>query len=136
MALEGLSSIEGDLIIGPSYQLINLAQLGSVVRIGGDLRVEGNWRLRGLFMGRLAHLGGELIVEDNSGLVALVFPSLVESGKVRIVRNGSLERVDLSSLESAGPKGTVSGASLEEVKAPLRIQRLTEDAAENAAKGS
>ncbi|MCP4449143.1 MAG: hypothetical protein GY811_27990 [Myxococcales bacterium] len=136
VSFEGLTVIEGDLVIGPSYQLDNLSALGDMVRIAGDLRVEGNWRLRGAFFGKLQSVGGRIRVIHNIGLVALVLPNLHTFGALEVSANRNLERIDLSRLEAAGPMGTVSGPSLREVLAPERVEWRQKPAAEIGAKGS
>ncbi len=118
--LEGLTSIEGDLIVGPSYQLNNLASLGSVVRIGGDLRLERNWRLQGLYMGALEFVGGDIRVEGNVGLVACVLPKLRSVSALEVGNNRNLERLDLSGLDEEGPDLVVRGRKLRSVMAPAR----------------
>jgi hypothetical protein len=141
-ALEGatdfakLASIEGDLIVGPSYQLTNLSSLSSVVRIGGRLHVEGNWRLQGLFLGALQSVAGAIEVRDNTGLKNCALHSLRTFGALHIQGNRNLERVDLTGLEAEGPQGFVEGPALQEVLAPDRIRQRENPSPETRAKGS
>jgi len=131
-----LISIEGDLVVGPSYQLTNLSSLSSVVRIGGRLHVEGNWRLQGLFLGALQSVMGAVEVRDNSGLKNCALQSLRIFGALNIRGNRNLERVDLSGLEVEGPEGSVEGRALQEVLAPGRIRHRQKPSPETRAKGS
>ena len=131
-----LTSIEGDLIVGPSYQLSNLSSLSSVVRIGGRLQVEGNWRLQGLFLGALQSVAGAVEVRDNSGLKNCALQSLQTFGALHIQGNRNLERVDLSGLKPEGAEGSVEGPALQEVLAPGRIRQLKKPSPETRAKGS
>ncbi len=133
---EALGSVQGSLIIGPSYKLSNLSSLGSVVRITGDLRVEGNWRLQGLFLGSLTQVAGAVEIRDNSSMATCSLHKLRSFGALYIERNRKLERVDLSGLEANGPGGVVSGPALGDVLGPQRIRQRENATAETRAKGS
>ena len=134
--LQGLVSVEGDLVIGPSYQFIDASALSSLERVGGTLRVAENWRLQGLFLGSLQTVGGALEVVDNASLATCALHTLRSFGALRIEGNRQLQRLDLSGLDEDGPVGAVGGPSLEDVLAPARIQRSPKASAETRAKGS
>ena len=136
IGLENLELVSGDLIVGPSYQLDNLSSLAALVKVGGDVRIEGNWRLGGVFLPGLETVGGRIAILNNSGLTNCAFARLRSFSGLEVVGNRSLQRVDLSSLDRDGAAGRVSGPSLSDVIAPPRIRWEKTSSAETRAKGS
>ena len=115
----GLQRVQGSVQIGPSYQLNNLASMSQLERIEGGLVVEGNWQLRGLFLGRLAYVAGGVRVSGNTQLQNLSLHGLVRLGGPLEVRdNPVLERIDLSLLREVPAGGHTSGKKLQEVLRP------------------
>lgn len=100
--LAALVQVRGDLVIGPSYQLNNLADLSSLQRIEGSLLVRNNMLLRGLFVGALEEVTGDLRVSGNSSLLSVSLHKLETIGGVLDLRrdNRALELVDLRGLRS------------------------------------
>ncbi len=134
--LEAVTRIDGDLVIGPSYQLTNLSGLASLREVSGDLRVEGNWRVSGLFLGKLERVGGAVAIHGNGELSTCALHTLRSFAELYIEGNSRLERVDLSGLPESGPGGMVGGKQLESVLAPARIDRELKAPTETPAKGS
>jgi hypothetical protein len=99
-----LVELRGDLVIGPSYQLDNLAALGKLQRIGGSLLVVDNMQLRGVFLGALRELALDLRISGNAALENVSLNRLRSiGGKLDLQRaNRALERVDLGALETLG----------------------------------
>jgi hypothetical protein len=99
-----LEVIRGDLVIGPSYQLNDLAALGTLRRIDGNLYIRGNMILGGVFLGALEWVGRDLQIEGNSSLRSVSLPQLRTIGGTLAIGedNRGLDRVDLSGLSSAG----------------------------------
>ncbi|HEU0029307.1 MAG TPA: hypothetical protein VFQ53_01655 [Kofleriaceae bacterium] len=96
-ALRRLQTIDGDLVIGPSVGLEDVA-LPEVVTITGTLRVIGNGNVHGVFLPKLARVAA-IEVDSNPALANLSLPSLaVVPGPVAILNNPELELVELSAL--------------------------------------
>jgi GAF domain-containing protein len=100
---ESLVELRGDLVIGPSYQLNNLAALGKLRSVQGALLIRDNMQLRGLFLGALEEVVGKLQISGNSELQNVSLHGLRSLGALDIqTTNRALERVDLSGLQSLG----------------------------------
>lgn len=98
--LNDLTFVGGDLVIGSSRDLENVAGLSRISSVGGDLLVANNWALSSLKgLSGVKSIGGDLRVlnsrglEEIGGLHALNFVG----GGVEIVDNPDL--VDCNSLE-------------------------------------
>ncbi len=99
-----LRYVEGDLVIGPSYQLRDISALGGLRRIGGSLRVQNNIGLGGVFLGALTEIGGDVRIEGNSALRTVSLHRLKSIGGALALAetNRALDRVDLSRLGFVG----------------------------------
>lgn len=96
-----LRLVHGDLVLGPSYQLNNLAELAGLRRIDGNLHVQNNMALGGLFLGAIEHIGGGLRIEGNTQLQTVSMHNLREIVDLLSLgeANRVLQRVDLSGLK-------------------------------------
>ena len=107
--LASLRAVRGSLAVGPGLHLASIEGLRALERVGGELRIASNPRLRGVFLPSLGEVGGSLSVEHNLSLETLSLHRVERvGGSLRVRDNASLIRVDLSELESLG-----GGASLE-----------------------
>ena len=98
--LETLERIEGDLVIGPSYQLDDTAALSRLRVVAGSVRITRNAVLSGVFLPNLVDIGGSLAVSFNPNLRRLSLPKWSSGGKGRhLEANPSLE----GDLEGQGP---------------------------------
>ncbi len=71
-SLDGLTSIEGDLVIERNGPLLDLEGLENVLSIGGNLKIYGNDSLTSLQgLDGIAELGGNLDVSSNFFLTSL-----------------------------------------------------------------
>jgi hypothetical protein len=96
-----LLEVQGNLVIGPSYQLNDISALAGVRRVRGSLRVQNNMALGGLFMGQLKDIGEDLWIGGNSGLRSISLHQLGSiGGQLALPKtNRVLDRVDLSGLK-------------------------------------
>lgn len=95
-ALARLEAIEGDLVVGPSVGLEELA-LPRLVRIRGKLRVTANGNLRGVFLPKL-EAAARVEIEDNVAVSTVALPRLARTDALVIRGDAELELVDLSAL--------------------------------------
>jgi hypothetical protein len=96
-ALHALTSITGDLVIGPTVnvQEVTLSELRSV---GGAIRVVANGVMQGLFLPRLEQTG-RIEIDGNVALTTISLPRLTGvHGALRITDNASLELIDAPAL--------------------------------------
>ncbi len=99
--LRELESIDGDLVVGPTVGIEEVA-LNRVTRITGAVRVQKNPSLRGLFLPRLEH-AGRIFVEDNGALTTIALPRIATIGGAMIISdNHALELVAAGELTSIG----------------------------------
>jgi hypothetical protein len=107
-ALRQLAVITGDLVIGPSVAVDELA-LGQLRSVTGAVHAVANGVLRGVFLPRLER-AGRIEIDGNPALATVSLPRLSEiHGALRITDNASLELVDLSSLVSIDQALVVTG---------------------------
>lgn len=99
--LAELTSIRGDLAIGPSFGLEEIA-LPKLARVGGTVRIVSNANLRGVYL-RALETAGAIDIGGN-GAVSTVSLGRLRSvaGAVTIVGNAQLEVVDAGSLVTVG----------------------------------
>jgi hypothetical protein len=125
-ALAPLESVDGDLIIGPTFDL-DVVSVDGLRRVGGALRIVSNGLATGVFLPRLEHAGsievagnvaiagvsmpalrqvdGDLVVEDNPGLEHLAAGALAEvGGIVRIDGNPALAAEQADALRERSPR--------------------------------
>jgi hypothetical protein len=121
-ALRALTTVTGDLVIGPTVAVTEVA-LGALRTVGGAVRVVGNGQLAGLYLPRLEH-AGRIEIDGNPALTTISLPRLqAVGGALRVTDNAVLEAVDLSALVSVERDAVISGApALSWLEAP-RLER-------------
>jgi len=108
-ALRALTTITGDLVIGPTVGVEHVT-LGELRTVGGTIRVASNGLLQGVFLPRLEH-AGRIEIDGNAVLTTLSMPRLVAvHGELRIVDNVNLELVDVSALAAIDQALVLAGA--------------------------
>jgi len=96
-ALRALTTIAGDLVIGPTVD-IEQVTLGELRTVTGAIRVASNGLLQGVFLPRLEH-AGRIEVDGNVVLTTLSMPRLAAvHGALRVTDNVSLEVIDVAML--------------------------------------
>jgi hypothetical protein len=97
-----LESIAGDLVVGPTVGIDEVA-FNALTNVGGAVRVSGgNPSLRGLFLPRLVE-AGRIAVEGNASLTTIALPRISDVlGAVVLVDNRALELVGAGELVSIG----------------------------------
>ncbi len=99
--LRGLETITGDLAVGPTVGMEELA-LPELREVGGTVRIESNGSLHGIFLPRLAR-AGRIEIEANAALTTISLPRLEAAlGSFLIVDNDALELIDIPVLASVG----------------------------------
>lgn len=107
-ALRGLAAVAGDVAIGPSVGIEEVA-LGELRTIGGTLHVANNGSLRGLYLPKLER-AGRIEIDGNVSLVTVSLPRLAGvDGAVAITDNADLEIVDAGELEAIGGALVIAG---------------------------
>jgi hypothetical protein len=106
--LGALTSVTGDLVIGPTTAIEDVA-LPALRTVGGAIRVVGNGTLQRLRLPALEQ-AGQVAIDGNPALATLAMPRLqVVRGAVRITDNAGLELVDLAALSSVDQELVVAG---------------------------
>lgn len=106
--LRTLETITGDLLIGPTVGMEELALL-ELREVGGSVRVVSNGSLRGMFLPRLER-AGRVSVEGNAALTTISLPRLqTVPGSLVITEDASLELIDLSALVTVGKDLVIAG---------------------------
>ncbi len=128
--LRGLETITGDLAVGPTIGMEEVA-LPELREIGGAMRIESNGSLHGIFLPRLAR-AGPIDIEANAALTTISFPRLEAAlGSFLILDNGALELIDIPVLASVSKDlviadnpelGLIEAGNLATVQ-ELRIER-------------
>lgn len=99
--LAELASISGDLAIGPSFGLEEIA-LPKLARVGGAVRIVSNANLRGVYL-RSLETAGAIEIGGNAAVSTVSLGRLQSvAGAVSIVGNAELEVLDASSLVAVG----------------------------------
>ncbi len=107
-SLTGLTSIDGDLVIGPTLAITTLS-LPAVTEVTGQVRIGGNGDLTGLFLPALTEAGA-VDISDDPSLVSLSAPALTAiHGPLTLVRLPALEVIDTSNLHAVGGALTLTG---------------------------
>jgi hypothetical protein len=107
-ALSALTTITGDLVIGPTVAIEDV-QLRGLRTVDGAIRVVGNGLLRGLYLPRLERAGA-IAIDGNAALMTISLPRLaVVRGALRITDDASLEAVELSALVSLDQELVLAG---------------------------
>jgi hypothetical protein len=108
-ALSALTTITGDLIIGPTVG-IHDATFRELRIVDGALRVGGNGLLQGLFLPKLER-AGSIAIDGNVALTTISLPRLTSvGGSFHITDNASLELVDIPTLQSIAHDFVITGA--------------------------
>jgi hypothetical protein len=127
-----LATITGDLTIGPSVGLTEVS-LGGLRAVGGAIRVASNGDLHGLFLPRLER-AGRLEIEANAALATLSVPRLAEvTGAVAIRGNPDLELLDASALVAVGAELAIAGNAKLVLIEAARLERAAAVHVENNA---
>jgi hypothetical protein len=138
-ALHALTSIAGDLVIGPTVAIDDVALDGLRV-VDGAVRVVGNGLLQRVRLPGLAR-AGRLEINGNPVLSTVSLPRLAEvRGSVQVIDNANLELLDVPALASIGEALELTGdPSLSMIEAgalrttgsvELELGRLPPDQAE------
>jgi hypothetical protein len=98
-ALRALTTITGDLVIGPTVGVEEIT-LGALRAVGGTIHVASNGLLQGVYLPQLER-AGRIEIDGNASLTTIAAPRLaVVHGALRVTDNASLELLDLSALTS------------------------------------
>jgi|GEM_PF-6317410 len=101
--LDSLSTVRGDLVIGPTASLRTLNGLGNLQSVSGDVRVEETLRLDSVTLAGLVEVGGSLRIENNRDLAVVAVPALQTVGRhLFIDDNPDLLDVNLGPTASVG----------------------------------
>jgi hypothetical protein len=107
-ALRALTTITGDLVIGPTVAIEDIA-LPALRTVGGAIHVVGNGLLQRLRLPRLER-AGQIVIDGNPAATAISLPRLhVVHGAVRITDNAALELVDLAALARVDQELVLAG---------------------------
>src|SRR5207249_11626192 len=104
--LARLERVDGDVVVGPSVGLAELA-LPRLAEVRGVLRIVANGDLHAVILRKLARAGRVDIDTDNA-LASIVLPSLATTTAISITSNPELEVIDLTALASV-PDLVISG---------------------------
>lgn len=106
--LHELAEIAGDLSIGPTVGIDEVALIG-LVHVGGTIHVAYNGSLRGLFLPRLVE-AGRIEIDGNVSLNTISVPNLARVlGAFVITDNHALELLDISALVTVGKELVIAG---------------------------
>lgn len=95
--LAKLERIRNHLVIGPTLAIDHLS-FPMLREVGGDLTIQSNASLRGIFLPVLTTVE-DLTIAGNGQLTTVSLPRLAQATfTVQIVDNGSLEIIDLAKL--------------------------------------
>ena len=107
-ALRALTTITGDLVIGPTVAVEDV-ELPALRTVGGAIRVVGNGLLRQLRLPRLER-AGDVVIDGNPVVATIALPRLQSvHGALRITDNASLELVDLATLATVDHELVLAG---------------------------
>jgi hypothetical protein len=108
-ALSALTTITGDLVVGPTVGIHEVSFRGLRV-IEGALRVRTNGLLQGLFLPKLER-AGSIDIDANAALTTISLPRLTSvRGSLHITDNASLELIDIPTLQSIAHDLVITGA--------------------------
>ncbi|HEX3481730.1 MAG TPA: hypothetical protein VHT91_42250 [Kofleriaceae bacterium] len=107
-ALRALTTITGDLVIGPTLAVEDV-ELPALRTVGGAIRVVGNGLLRQLRLPTL-ELAGTVVIDGNPVVATIALPRLqTVHGALRITDNAVLELLDLAALASVDQELVFAG---------------------------
>jgi hypothetical protein len=108
-ALRALTTITGDLVVGPTVG-INEVTLAGLRVVEGAIRVANNGLLQGLFLPELER-AGLIDIDGNVAVTTISLPRLATvGGALHITDNASLELVDVPMLQSIAQELVLTGA--------------------------
>ncbi|HEX2688762.1 MAG TPA: hypothetical protein VHN14_19200 [Kofleriaceae bacterium] len=106
--LHALTTITGDLIIGPTVGIQEVT-LGELRVVEGTIHVASNGLLQGVYLPRLER-AGRIEIDGNVALTMISLPHLAAvGGAFHITDNASLELVDIPALVSIDQELMLSG---------------------------
>jgi len=118
-----LATIDGDLVIGPTVGVDELA-LPNLRTVGGAIRVAANGSLRGLYLPHLER-ARQIEIDGNVVLTTVSLPRLAAvDGALLVTDNAALEAIDASALVSIGKELAITGAP---VLVLVELGRLVKD---------
>jgi hypothetical protein len=107
-ALRALTTITGDLVIGPTIAVEDI-ELPALRTVGGAIRVVGNGLLRQLRLPRLERAGA-VVIDGNPVVATIALPRLqAVHGALRVTDNAALELIDLSALATVDHELVLAG---------------------------
>jgi len=127
-SLETLGVVSGDLVVGPSSQLSSLGGLRGLKTVTGDVVIESNFQLSGVFLSTLDSIGGDLTIRSNASIGSVSLPSLrAIAGSLEITENGSLEAVIAPALRDVGGNLEITAprVSILELQAEIVVRGTT-----------
>jgi hypothetical protein len=104
--LARLERVDGDVVVGPSVGLAELA-LPRLAEVRGTLRVVANGDLHAVILKKLAR-AGRIEIDTSNALASLVLPSLTAVGAISITSNPELEVIDFTALATV-PELVIAG---------------------------
>jgi hypothetical protein len=120
--LHALTTITGDLVIGPTVSIEEVT-LGELRVVGGAIHVIGNGLMQGLFLPRLER-AGRIEIEGNVAVTTVSLPQLAAvRGAIRIIDNASLELVDIPALVAIDQELVLSGVPKLTLVEAAQLQR-------------
>jgi hypothetical protein len=107
-ALRALTTITGDLVIGPTVAIEDV-HLGELRAVGGAIRVVGNGLLRRIHLPRLERAGA-VMIDGNPVVATIALPRLqIVHGALHITDNAALELIDLGALATVDQALVLTG---------------------------
>jgi hypothetical protein len=107
-ALRALTTITGDLVIGPTVAIEDV-HLGELRAVGGAIRVVGNGLLRRLHLPKLEQVGA-VVIDGNPVVTTIALPRLrTVHGALRITDCAALELIDLAALAAVDQELVLTG---------------------------
>lgn len=107
-ALRALTTITGDLVIGPTVAIEDV-HLGELRVVGGAIRVVGNGLLRRLHLPSLERAGA-VMIDGNPVVTTIALPRLqIVHGALHITDNAALELIDLAALATVDQELVLTG---------------------------
>lgn len=107
-ALRALTTIAGDLSIGPTVGLYEIT-IGELRTVEGAIRASNNGLLQGLFLPKLEG-AGRIDIDGNVALTTISLPRLAAvHGALHITDNASLEAVDMPTLRAIDRDLVITG---------------------------
>jgi hypothetical protein len=118
--LAELATIRGDVVVGPSVGLTELA-LPNVTAIDGALRAASNQDLRRILLPKLER-AGRIDIASNLVLQTIVWAHLTTvPGSLAVTANPALEMIDMPALATAGELTIADNPELALVETPPEI---------------